>query len=67
MSTATHISRADLCARWRVSRATTYRLQREGYLKPPVKLGPGTARFPLAEIEALETRAAADRNLGGAQ
>jgi predicted DNA-binding transcriptional regulator AlpA len=55
------ISRSELCRRWGISRATTYRLQAEGYLKAPILLGPGTARFPVAEIEAIEKRAAEDR------
>lgn len=57
------ITRDDLCRRWRVSRATTYRMQAEGYLRPPVRLGPGIARWPLTEIEALEQHAAEDRGV----
>jgi predicted DNA-binding transcriptional regulator AlpA len=58
---ARFITRSDLCSRWRISRATSYRMQREGYLRPPVKLGPGVARWSLLEIEAIEARAAEDR------
>jgi predicted DNA-binding transcriptional regulator AlpA len=59
-----YLGRAALCARWGISRATSYRLQAEGYLRPPVRLGPGTARWPLAEVEALERRASEDRAAG---
>jgi predicted DNA-binding transcriptional regulator AlpA len=57
------ITRDGLCIRWDISRATTYRYQREGYLPKPVRLGPGAARWPLAEIEEIERRAAADRGI----
>jgi predicted DNA-binding transcriptional regulator AlpA len=55
------LTRRDLCHRWNVSRATTYRMQAEGYLRPPVKFAPGIARWSLSEIEAIEARAAEDR------
>jgi predicted DNA-binding transcriptional regulator AlpA len=58
---ALYLSRDGLCQRWGISRATSYRYEREGYLPKPVRLGPGAARWPLAEIEALEARAAGDR------
>lgn len=58
---ALYITRGELCRRWNVSRATSYRLQAQGYLRPPVKLGPGLARWPIAEIQEIERRAAADR------
>jgi predicted DNA-binding transcriptional regulator AlpA len=44
-----------------MSRATLYRYQRDGYLPAPVRIGPGILRWPLAEIEAIERRLAADR------
>jgi predicted DNA-binding transcriptional regulator AlpA len=56
-----YVTRAQLCHRWNVSRATTYRMQAEGYLRPPVKLASGVARWPVSEIEAIEARAAEDR------
>jgi predicted DNA-binding transcriptional regulator AlpA len=56
-----YLTRADLCRRWRISRATSYRMQANGYLRPPVKLGPGITRWSLAEIEEIEARAAEDR------
>lgn len=56
-----YLSRDGLCRRWGISRATSYRYEAEGFLPKPVKLGPGAARWPLAEIEALERRAAEDR------
>jgi predicted DNA-binding transcriptional regulator AlpA len=55
------LSRDEICRRWGISRATSYRYSREGFLPKPVRLGPGAARWPLAEIEALERRAAEDR------
>ncbi len=58
---ALYLTRDDLCRRWDISRATTYRYEREGFLPRPVKLGPGSARWPLSEIEAIERRAAEDR------
>jgi predicted DNA-binding transcriptional regulator AlpA len=58
---ARYITRSQLCRRWGVSRSTTYRLQRSGYLRAPVKFGPGVVRWSVAEIEAIEARAAQDR------
>jgi predicted DNA-binding transcriptional regulator AlpA len=58
---APFLDRPALCRRWGIGRATSYAMQRKGYLKPPLRLGPGVARWPLAEIEALEARAAEDR------
>jgi predicted DNA-binding transcriptional regulator AlpA len=57
-----YLNRRALCERLGISRATSYRLQREGYLPHPVRFGPGTARWPVSEIEALERRAAEDRS-----
>jgi predicted DNA-binding transcriptional regulator AlpA len=58
------LTRDALCRRWGISRATSYRYEKEGFLPKALRLGPGSSRWPLAEIEALERRAAADR--GGA-
>ena len=58
---AAFLTRGELCARWGISRATSYRMQRDGYLRPPVKFGPNVPRFPLAEIEKIEASASADR------
>jgi predicted DNA-binding transcriptional regulator AlpA len=55
------ITRTQLCERWSISRATSYRMQSEGYLRPPMKLCPGIARWSLDEIERIEARAAEDR------
>ncbi len=57
----TYITRGELCRRWHISRATSYRYERDGYLPAPVRLGPAVARWPLAEIERLEARASQDR------
>jgi predicted DNA-binding transcriptional regulator AlpA len=59
------LTRDGLCLRWGISRASSYRLERDGYLTRPVRLGRGIARWPLAEIEAIEQRASEDR--GGAR
>jgi predicted DNA-binding transcriptional regulator AlpA len=56
-----YLTRDGLCQRWGISRATSYRYEKEGFLPRAVRLGPGAARWPLAEIEALERRAADDR------
>lgn len=64
---ALYLTREALCRRWGISRSTSYRYEREGYLPAPVKLGPGAPRWPLAEIETLERRAAEDRAAAGAK
>lgn len=64
---ALYLTREKLCRRWGISRSTSYRYEREGHLPQPVKLGPGAPRWPLAEIEALERRAAEDRAAAGAK
>ena len=58
---AAYLSRDEICERWGISRATSYNYQRDGYLPKPVRLGPGSARWPIAEIERIETAAATDR------
>lgn len=62
---ARYLSRAELCRRWGISRATSYRYEREGYIPKPVRFGPGATRFPLAEIERVEAQAAKDRGQAG--
>lgn len=64
MSAAVYLTRAQLAARWGLSRATLYRMQADGHLPPPVRLGRGAPRFPLSEIERIERRAAEDRGTG---
>jgi len=56
-----YITAEQLCGRWEISRATLYRYRRTGYLPPPIRIGIGALRWPIAEIEAIEQRAAADR------
>lgn len=56
-----YLSRDELCRRFGISRATSYRYEREGLIPAPIRIGPRTMRWVLAEIEALEARAAADR------
>jgi predicted DNA-binding transcriptional regulator AlpA len=58
---AKFLTRLELCRRWRISRSTSYRLERTGFLRPPLRLGPGIARWALSEIEMIEARAAEDR------
>jgi predicted DNA-binding transcriptional regulator AlpA len=55
------LTRDELCTRWGISRASSYRLEADGYLARPVRFGRGIARWALAEIEAIERRAAEDR------
>jgi excisionase family DNA binding protein len=43
----------DLAARWRLSKASIYRMISDGRLKG-VRLGPGTMRFRHSDIAALE-------------
>jgi predicted DNA-binding transcriptional regulator AlpA len=59
------VSRGELCAELGISRPTSYRYQAEGYLPPPLRLGPGVVRWRRADIDALLERLAADR--GGAR
>ena len=56
-----YISRAELCRRLGISRATSYRLEREGFLPRPVRIGPRTTRWPVSELEVFERRLAEDR------
>jgi predicted DNA-binding transcriptional regulator AlpA len=57
---ARFITRAALCRRWGISRSTSYRLQRNGYLRPPVRFGPGVVRWSMSDIEAIEASASED-------
>jgi predicted DNA-binding transcriptional regulator AlpA len=56
-----YISRAELCRRLGISRATSYRLERDGFLPRPVRIGPRTTRWPVSELEVYERRLAEDR------
>jgi predicted DNA-binding transcriptional regulator AlpA len=55
------VSREDLCAELGISRPTSYRYQRDGYLPAPLRIGPGIVRWRRADIDALLERLAADR------
>lgn len=55
-------SRADLCRRLGISRSTSYRYERTGYLPRPIRLGPGVLRWRRADIDALIARLAEDRS-----
>jgi predicted DNA-binding transcriptional regulator AlpA len=59
-----YMAAKHLCARWGVSIPTLRRWLRDGYLPKPIRLGRGALRWPVAEIEAIEQRAAADRGEG---
>ena len=56
-----YISRAELCRRLGISRATSYRLERDGFLPRPVRIGSRTTRWPVSELEVFERRLAEDR------
>lgn len=61
MSDPGYISRSELCRRLGISRATSYRLERDGFLPRPVRIGPRTTRWPVVELEIFERRLAEDR------
>lgn len=56
-----YISRSELCRRLGISRATSYRLERDGLLPRPVRIGPRTTRWPVSELDVFERRLAEDR------
>ena len=58
------IGRTDLCLRLGISRATSYRLETAGFLPRPVRIGPRTTRWSIAELEAFEQRLIEDRGSG---
>ncbi|HCE38790.1 MAG: AlpA family transcriptional regulator [Alcanivorax sp.] len=51
----THLSDTGVGRRYSVSRATVWRWTREGNLPRPVRLGPATTRWRLADLEEWET------------
>ncbi len=61
VSASGYISRSELCRLLGISRATSYRLEREGFLPRPVRIGPKTTRWPISELEVFERRLAEDR------
>lgn len=61
MSAPGYISRSELCRRLGISRATSYRLERDGFLPRPVRIGPRTTRWPVSELAVFEQRLAEDR------
>jgi predicted DNA-binding transcriptional regulator AlpA len=63
---ALYVTRSQLCARWGLSRATIYRMQADGHLPRPVRLGRGAPRWPIGEIERIEAQAVEDRGAGHA-
>ena len=56
-----YISRSELCRLLGISRATSYRLERDGFLPRPVRIGPKTTRWPVSELAVFERRLAEDR------
>ncbi len=55
------LTRSDLCRRLKISRATSYRLESDGFLPRPVRIGPSTIRWSVAELEKFERRLLEDR------
>ncbi len=55
------LTRSDLCRRLKISRATSYRLESDGFLPRPVRIGPSTVRWSVAELELFERRLLEDR------
>jgi predicted DNA-binding transcriptional regulator AlpA len=55
----------DLCRRLKISRATSYRLESDGFLPRPVRIGPSTIRWSVAELEKFERRLLEDRAATG--
>lgn len=53
-----YVSDKDLAERFKTSRATIWRWPATQGFPKPVKLGPGTTRWRLAEVEEWETRQA---------
>jgi prophage regulatory protein len=51
----THLSDTEVARRLGVSRPTVWRWTREGNFPRPVRLGPATTRWRLADIEEWET------------
>ena len=62
---ARFITRRQRAARLGISIRTDYRLESQGYLPRPVRIGPGLVRYSLAEVEAFERKLLEDR--GAAQ
>lgn len=55
------LTREEICRELGISRSSSYRLERNGYLPPPLVIGPRTIRWRRADLEVLLERAAADR------
>lgn len=56
----------DLVTRWRMSRASVYRLIKAGYLPKPVRFASRTVRWSLRDVEAFEQKLDLDRGTAGA-
>ena len=50
------LSDVQVAARYRVSRATTWRWSKETGFPAPVRLGPNTTRWGLSELEEWERK-----------
>ena len=57
-ATPTHINDKQAAARYSFSRATWWRLVRNGKAPQPVKLSPGCTRWRVADLEAWENEQA---------
>lgn len=66
VSASGYITRSELCRLLGISRATSYRLERDGFLPRPVRIGPRTTRWPVSELEVFERRLAEDRGAANA-
>jgi predicted DNA-binding transcriptional regulator AlpA len=49
-----YLSRADLCARWNISRSTLFREERKGLAPRGIRVGPRRIRYLLSEVEDWE-------------
>jgi predicted DNA-binding transcriptional regulator AlpA len=54
MTTKPYLSDKDLAERFGVTRTTVWRWTAEGLLPEPVKIGPNTTRWRLADVQAFE-------------
>ena len=47
-----HLSVADVCRLFGISRTTAWRLVRDGRLAPPTRLSPGRVAWPASAVES---------------
>ncbi|MGR3461296.1 MAG: helix-turn-helix transcriptional regulator [Roseovarius sp.] len=56
---ALHLSTAQVCARYSISRTTVWRWIKAGRLPEPVQIGPGIRRFSIAALDQADAAWAA--------